>query len=133
MVAGALPSFDGDRLLAELAGRIDRDQAVLICRGLALQVHAGVDDVVGHQLLDADHQDVLVVGAIEHTEIAAAGEFLLDPPKVVMLLFLFGRDAEGRVLSPKEIPCSETPLPGSQNTPSQTPTQAPVAPRDTGN
>lgn len=42
-------------------------------------------------------------------------------------------DGEGRIVSPREIPCSETPLPGSQNLPSQAPTQTPVAPRDTGN
>jgi hypothetical protein len=42
-------------------------------------------------------------------------------------------DAEGRIVPAKEIPCIETPLPGSQNQPAQTPTQAPVAPRDTGN
>jgi hypothetical protein len=42
-------------------------------------------------------------------------------------------DGEGRVVPSHEIPCAEAPLPGSQNQPAQTPTQAPVAPRDTGN
>lgn len=41
-------------------------------------------------------------------------------------------DAEGRVIAPREIPCTEQQLPGSQNTPTA-PTQAPVAPRNTGN
>jgi Family of unknown function (DUF6111) len=42
-------------------------------------------------------------------------------------------DDKGDVIPPKEILCAETPLPGSQNQPSDAPTQAPVAPRDTGN
>ena len=42
-------------------------------------------------------------------------------------------DVKGEVIPPKEIPCAEAPLPGSQNTPVQSPTQTPVAPRDTGN
>jgi hypothetical protein len=40
-------------------------------------------------------------------------------------------DGEGRIVAPKEIPCEQQKLPGSETTP-QTPQQAPVAPRDTG-
>jgi hypothetical protein len=42
-------------------------------------------------------------------------------------------DAEGRIVSPREIPCVDARLPGSQNLPSEAPAQTPVAPRDTGN
>ena len=40
-------------------------------------------------------------------------------------------DAEGKIVAPREIPCEQQKLPGSDITPT-TPTQAPVAPRDTG-
>lgn len=42
-------------------------------------------------------------------------------------------DAEGRIVPPREIPCAEAPLPGSQNTPAAPPAEAPVPPRNTGN
>lgn len=41
-------------------------------------------------------------------------------------------DAEGRVVAPKEVPCSEVALPGGDNQ-TTTQSQSPVAPRDTGN
>lgn len=41
------------------------------------------------------------------------------------------RYADGKVQEPREIPCTEQKMPGSDTTPSTTP--APVAPRDTGN
>ena len=44
-----------------------------------------------------------------------------------------GYDAEGRIVPPKEIDCAQAPLPGGENTTTITPSQAPVAPRDTGN
>jgi len=40
-------------------------------------------------------------------------------------------DAEGKIVAPREIPCEQQKLPGSDITPT-TPTQTPVAPRDTG-
>jgi hypothetical protein len=41
-------------------------------------------------------------------------------------------DAEGRIVSPKEVDCTQTTLPG-QDADIPTQTQTPVAPRDTGN
>jgi hypothetical protein len=41
-------------------------------------------------------------------------------------------DAEGRIVPPKEIDCTQTQLPG-QEIDTTTQTQTPVAPRDTGN
>ena len=40
-------------------------------------------------------------------------------------------NANGQIVPPREIPCEQQKLPGSDITPT-TPTQAPVAPRDTG-
>lgn len=40
-------------------------------------------------------------------------------------------DAEGRMVPPREIPCEQQKLPGS-DTPVTTPQQAPIAPRDRG-
>lgn len=42
------------------------------------------------------------------------------------------RYADGKVTEPREIPCTEQKLPGSDST-TTTPAQAPIAPRDTGN
>ena len=42
-------------------------------------------------------------------------------------------DAEGRIVPPKEVDCAQAALPGGENTTTITPSQAPVAPRDTGN
>lgn len=41
------------------------------------------------------------------------------------------RYVDGKVVAPREIPCEEQTLPGTNETPPPT-TQAPVAPRDTG-
>lgn len=40
-------------------------------------------------------------------------------------------DAEGRVIPPRRVPCTEATLPGA-NTPPPPPARAPIAPRDTG-
>ncbi len=75
---------------------------------------------------------LVVIGAV----IAVLGLVippLLEPREADKCFDPVRYDGEGRVLPPKEIPCAETPLPGSQNAPAQTPTQTPVAPRDTGN
>ena len=58
---------------------------------------------------------------------------LLEPREADKCFDPVRYDSKGDVVPPKEIPCSETPLPGSQNQPAQTQTQTPVAPRDTGN
>ena len=44
-------------------------------------------------------------------------------------------DAEGRIVPPKEIDCAQAPLPGGDrdHDAATAPSQAPVAPRDTGN
>lgn len=57
---------------------------------------------------------------------------LLEPREADKCFDPIRRDAEGRIISPREIPCSEVTLPGSQNTPAP-PSELPVAPRDTGN
>ncbi len=46
------------------------------------------------QLLHPDHQDVLVVGAVEDTDLAGSREGAPDPPEVVVPALLGGRDTE---------------------------------------
>ncbi len=75
---------------------------------------------------------LVIIGAV----IAVLGLIvppLLEPRETGKCFDPVRYDGEGRIVSPREIPCSETPLPGSQNPPSQEPIQTPVAPRDTGN
>ena len=55
---------------------------------------------------------------------------LLEPRETDKCFDPVRMDAEGRIVAPREIPCSEAPLPGSQNTPAAPPTETPVAPRD---
>ena len=75
---------------------------------------------------------LVIIGAI----IAAAALIitpLMEPSQSNECSDSVRYDGNGQVTPAKKIPCLETPLPGSQNLPSQTPTQTPVAPRDTGN
>lgn len=58
---------------------------------------------------------------------------LLEPREADKCFDPVRYDAEGRVVSPREIPCVDATLPGSQNLPVEAPSQTPVAPRDTGN
>jgi hypothetical protein len=58
---------------------------------------------------------------------------LLEPREADKCFDPVRYDAEGRVVPPREIPCAEAPLPGSQNQTVAPVTQTPVAPRDTGN
>lgn len=57
---------------------------------------------------------------------------LLEPREADKCFDPVRMDAEGRVIAPREISCTEQQLPGSQTSP-VTPSQAPVPPRDTGN
>lgn len=74
---------------------------------------------------------LVVIGAI----IAVLGLIippLLEPRESDKCFDPVRYDAEGRVVAPREIPCEEAKLPGSQDQPVPAgPT--PVAPRDTGN
>ncbi len=58
---------------------------------------------------------------------------LLEPREADKCFDPVRYDAEGRIVPPREVPCSEAPLPGSQNQAAPPSSQAPVAPRDTGN
>lgn len=75
---------------------------------------------------------LVVVGAV----IAVLGLILpplLEPREADKCYDPVRYDAEGRIVPPREIPCAEAPLPGSQNTPAAPPAEAPVPPRNTGN
>lgn len=74
---------------------------------------------------------LVVIGAI----IAVLGLVippLLEPREADKCFDPVRYDGEGHVVPPKEIDCAKAALPGSQNEPSAPPSQAPVAPRDTG-
>lgn len=73
---------------------------------------------------------LVVIGAV----IAVLGLIippLLEPRQTGECFDSVRYDAEGRVVPPRRVPCTEVTLPGS-NTPAAPPAQTPVPPRDTG-
>ncbi len=75
---------------------------------------------------------LVVIGAV----IAVLGLILpplLEPREADKCYDPVRYDAEGRIVPPREIPCAEAPLPGSQNAPVAPPAERPVPPRNTGN
>lgn len=74
---------------------------------------------------------LVVIGAV----IAVLGLIippLLEPRQTGECFDSVRYDAEGRVVPPKRVPCTEATLPGS-NTPAAPPAETPVPPRNTGN
>jgi len=68
---------------------------------------AGAPDGLRDELVDAGHEDVLVVGAIEDRELAACRRMRVHPPQEVVAERLPARLLEGRDLGPERVQAAE--------------------------
>ena len=68
-------------------------------------VVAGRPDLARDEAVDADHEDVLVVRAVEDPDLALARRVPVDPPQEVVAELLRGRDLERRDRAALRVEC----------------------------